>query len=136
MKIIAKNPTILWPIIKWRFPDADPNRIIIAFGDRVYTKGWMPQWKIVHEQVHLDQQHHSRIVAILRFPLILFSARFRLNQEIAAYKAEWRWIFLNVHDRELRAKMRHEMCIDLSSELYGNMISYADAMDLISRSWQ
>lgn len=136
MRIIRENPRFLWPIIKWRFPHADPERIIISFGDRIYAKGSLPPSKIEHERVHLAAQRHSRLWAgILMIPY-LFSARFRLRQEIPAYQAEWRWIFLNVHDRELRARLKREMCIDLSSALYGNIITYDKANIIISQAWQ
>lgn len=98
---------------------------IFAWDGIVYTNFSLPDDLIVHEQTHHRQQEQYGLDNWLK--QYLENPQFRLEMEIEAYKNQTACI----RDRNLRFKLARECAKHLSSELYGNIISYRDALDLI-----
>lgn len=98
---------------------------IFAYDKIIYTNGILPDHLIIHEETHLNQQKELGLDKWV--DLYLRNKNFRLNQEIEAYKNQ----INSINDRNGRIKVRTKCAKDLSSELYGNIISYEEAYRLI-----
>lgn len=101
------------------------DQTIFAGGDSIYTNYPLTPDLLVHELVHLRQQEeHGLIEWVHDF---LYDPEFRLRQELEAYKEQLK----SIKDRNHRNKVRIESAQKLSSGLYGNIISTADAFQLM-----
>lgn len=128
MKISTSKPKIYDEIIK-HF-DVDWERgLIITYGDTVYCKHPLDQQKIVHEQVHIDQQSEMGVEMWWRNYFI--DPNFRLDQELEAYKYEVEWIRANVKDRNQKDRLISEICRVLASPIYGKLVTYTEARNLL-----
>ena len=102
--------------------------IIITYGDTVYCKQKLTPDKIAHEGVHVKQQ--TAMDKDLWWDKYLEDEEFRLFQEVEAYKTEANWVRKNVKDNNLQVRLLHQICLDLSSSIYGNICTYSQAKQL------
>lgn len=97
------------------------DKTIFALSPYIYTDYELTPDLLVHERQHLKQQDKVGVTEwVYDF---LYSPKKRLEYEIDAYKAQLR----SIKDRNHRHKIRMESARNLSSALYGNIISYDDA---------
>jgi len=125
-KIIYKKP-MLYFLIKLLFRDYNFNNgVIFSFGNKIYTNKELKIWKRGHEFIHCKQMKFSSIYAIIYFIKYLFLRKFRLKSELEAFQTEY--LLLGKTEYAL-----HELSLNLSGPLYGNLCSYHEARDLISQ---
>lgn len=119
-----------YPILRWRFPEiaGRENEIIIAWGDAIYSRSEIQEHKLIHERVHLDRQMHSKIFGSLFIIFYLLSAKFRLQEELLAYRAEYQWLLKRSTNPRLELQ---RMSRDLAS--YGKMVTEQQALYLITQ---
>ncbi len=86
---------------------------------------------IIHEQVHFGQQDAHPDGCDEWWNQYLTDELFRFQEEIKAYRAQYKWAVKNWKDRELRAKLLHYIALDLSGKMYGTMCTYQEAHKLI-----
>lgn len=104
--------------------DIDDNTIF-ALAEDIYTNNPLPPEILVHENIHLKQQAEVGVKEwVYDF---LYTPSKRLEYEIEAYRAQLDFI----KDRNKKAKDRVQCAKNLSSGLYGNIISYGDAYELL-----
>ena len=103
--------------------------LIIAYDNIIYSKNDVAPQKVVHEVIHLDRQKELGVEAWYR--LYLESDQFRLEEEIIAYVAEANFVKKNIKDRELRFHIIHEIAKNFSSDVYGSIISFSDAIKIL-----
>lgn len=98
---------------------------VFTYGDTLYSprKQILPLDLIIHEEVHVRQQTDP----VVWWRKYIDDREFRLSQEIEAYRSQYRFYCKNVLDRNKRAVFLHRIASDLSSSMYGRIISYADA---------
>ncbi len=102
--------------------------IIFAYGDTVYS----PQVEtlrpdlIAHEQVHLDRQDNPDDW----WHKYLTDVQFRLDEEVAAYQAQWQWMVEN-YGRADRRRILKSIVKDLSGAMYGKLVTKDEATKLI-----
>ena len=121
---IVDYPPFYFPLWKMKFPFADFEKgVILTWGKKIYFNkpSLLPYSLIKHEEVHIKQQRNSYLFGVIWLIRYVFSVKFRLNQEIEAHRAEY---LTDKQDLYIIAKR-------LSSSLYGNIISYKEAIDLI-----
>jgi len=111
------------------FPIDWDSGIAITYKDTIYSKHPLPLHKIVHEQVHLEQQ--KGVVDESFVDKYITDPAFRLEMELQAYRTERDWIKINVKDRNLKVKMIDQIYKDLSLPIYGDIIKYSDAKRLL-----
>lgn len=101
---------------------------VFAYGDIIYNPHGndLDKHIIAHEKVHGRQQEISFGPAWW-WDQYLKSPGFRLSQEIPAYRAQYASFCADVKDREARHKYLHWIAKDLGSEMYGGIISIAEA---------
>ena len=97
------------------------DRTIFALYPDIYTNYPLTKDLFIHESQHLKQQEQIGVKEwVYDF---LYNPQKRLEYEIDAYKVQLR----SIKDRNQRDKIRRESASNLSSGLYGNIISYNDA---------
>lgn len=123
-KIIYKKP-VLWPLINLFFPNARWGEICLTFGKTIYADSKLPANIIAHELVHVGQQRNI-FIGTLWWILYCLSTRFRLSQEIPAHRAQFNY---NPSKKNLIWA-----ATALSGKVYGNMITYGKAVELITNA--
>ena len=107
--------------------------VVFTYGDVVYCKRRISDDVLVHETVHTKQQ--EKIGKDKRWDLYFEDDNFRLVNEVEAYRTQWDYIQRNEKDRNYKYIRLSEIARDLSSELYGNLVSFGEAYDLITKKY-
>lgn len=98
---------------------------IFAYDHKIYSNNDLPLHLIVHECAHHAQQDFYGLdVWVIRY---LEDPKFRLAMEIDAYKQQLK----SITKRDFRARIFLESVKALSSDLYGNIISYKEAFNIL-----
>lgn len=103
--------------------------LAITYGDTVYAKYPLLPDVEAHEGVHIRQQ--EKIGKDIWWEKYLTDLPFRLEQEIEAYQYQATYIKNTISDRNARFKRLRQVAVDLSSSVYGNMITFEDARKLL-----
>ena len=141
MILSPRKPPILKEI-KAMFPKLNPNKTLFAWGDILFNPGNMPvspdMWE--HEETHERQQKNYPIKAFSKLGKVacwweqyLSDPKFRLSQEVEAYQAQFKMICKMILDEPIQQKLLDTLATHLSSDMYGNMISFEDAKKIISK---
>lgn len=120
-----------YDLIARKFYIANNPRIVFTYGDRLYNPGGGPidDHLLVHEKIHEQQQLTMGVDEWWK--IYIEDPEFRLTQEVEAYRAQYS--FLKEHySRAYRRKVLDHICSDLSSPIYGNIVSKKQAKDLIT----
>ena len=116
--------------IKEAFPVR--NNTVFAYGDAIFapgSNGTLPKDLIEHERVHLGQQAGDPEKWWDKY---ISDAKFRLDQEVEAYRAQYRMYKSMVGGNKPKCfSFLKFIGQDLSSPLYGNMVGMFDAMRMI-----
>lgn len=123
IKVIIR-PQKDFPFIgEYRKRFAITDKTIFVAGDSIYTNYPLTKDLLVHEIVHLKQQERDGLLNwvhdFLEYP------QKRLDYELEAYRKQ----LASIKDRNHRNEVRIESAKNLSSSLYGNIISYQEAFD-------
>lgn len=101
------------------------DRTIFAYDNKIYANDELTPDLIVHEFTHWRQQNEIGLDKWVE--LYLTDNNFRLKMELEAYKKQ----LDSIKNREYRNKIRIESATNLSSQLYGNIISKEEAYTLL-----
>jgi hypothetical protein len=111
-----------------------PITVVFTYGSKIYAPGHgdISENLMVHEQIHEAQQAEaggpeSWWKRYLEDPI------FRLDQEVEAYHAQYRHYARIERDRNKRIRFLSQISIDLSSTIYGGIVGYRQAMQMIKR---
>ena len=112
--------------------DIENENVIFTYGENIYNpkKLEIHNHLLIHEYVHSKQQKETGIKDW--WEKYLADKIFRLEQETKAYQAQYRYAkeFLNDEGRKI---FLDSIASDLSSKIYGNMISHSKAETLIRK---
>jgi hypothetical protein len=103
---------------------------VFTYGDTIYAPGIafeLPQHLIVHEQTHSERQG---ITPGLWWEKYLQDTRFRFEQELEAYRAQYQYFKSNTGRQQYR-KFARTLAKDLSSPMYGNIVDFTMALEMI-----
>ena len=103
------------------------DNTIFSYGDTIYTNNDLDYGLQVHEITHTFQQ--EKIGKDEWWKKYLRDKKFRLDQETEAYHNQYECYKRN--DLKKSEIMLNLMAKDLSSKLYGNIISLKEAVDVI-----
>lgn len=103
--------------------------VVWTVGDTIHTKYPLMPDVLVHEKVHIKQQTSFGVTAW--WDKYLNDAEFRYKQELPAYQAQWKWIKKNIKSRNDQFKMLNKIAKDLSGNMYGNLVTYQEALTKI-----
>lgn len=104
---------------------------VFTYGDALYAPNinfTLPQDLIVHEETHTRQQGEDPAGWWDRY---LVDPAFRLEQEVEAYRNQYRFYCKNHKGRNERFNFLRIIASDLASPMYGNLIGFLDATNRI-----
>lgn len=103
--------------------------IVFTYGDTIYIPGGMqlPSHLLAHEKVHIEQQ--TKMGAEKWWKKYLVDSEFRLDQEVEAYRAQYKAMF--ALQRSMRRIIFRKLCNDLAGPMYGYVVSNEEAARLI-----
>lgn len=106
------------------------DRVIYTYGDTIYVPGNtdLAEHLIVHEEVHEKQQGDAVVSWWERY---LSDDEFRLQQEIEAYREQYKYIQMTVRDGNIKIRLLYKLSSDLSGSMYGSIVTFSEARDLI-----
>ena len=128
---ISKDKPEIYEKLHKQFNVEWDSGLIIADGKTIHCKFDIPPAKFIHELVHIKQQEKTG--KSLWWELYLAKPEFRLEQEVEAYKAEYRFFSENVNDRNMRFDYLYEIARTLASEQYGKLCTGDEALRLIQQ---
>lgn len=131
MKIKIEKPPI-WDSARDAF-QINPGTVLFTYGDTLYNPGGarLSDDLLHHEEVHAKQQKHNDQDAALWWGKYLRDPEFRLNQELEAYGAQYKFICNKVQNRQQRFELLKRMSTILSGPLYAECVGFNKAMQLI-----
>lgn len=123
---IKNRKSKLWNLLKIIFPNAKMEEVWLTFNKTIWCPSGITQDLIVHEKVHIEQQINlfNSVIWWIRY---IFSKRFRYSQELPAYKKQFEYLKQG-KDRNEIARIKTIIAKNLSHPLYGNMVSFEEAM--------
>lgn len=129
MEVLVKWPPNIGQIRK-RF-NLNGKHPIFTFGNQIYNPygNPLPQHLIVHESVHSVQQEMFGEIGDW-WERYLVDKEFRLSQELQAYQKQFKEI-VETSGRQVKREWLKRLAKDLSSSLYGNLVSFEEAKQLI-----
>lgn len=127
--VVNEKPPIYDKILE-HFPVDWEDGVIMTYGDKVYCKYGLTMAKIAHEMIHVKQQ--TEMDKDEWWDKYFTDPSFRLKQELEAYMTESQYIKSAVKDRNERWRMIRKNALDLSSPMYGSIISFQEAYKLLS----
>lgn len=102
---------------------------IFTYGDTIHCKYKISKAKEVHERVHVKQQLDFGVenwwFRYFEYP------EFRLQEELAAYQAEVAYVKKFEHNLKEKMRLLHNIAVDFSSPLYGNLMTFEEAKQLL-----
>ena len=104
--------------------------ICVAYDKDIYCgdKANLSTDVIVHESVHLARQEKDPVQWWENY---MKNKEFRFAEELIAYHTQYDYLKNNVKDRNRLARYLFNLARDLSGPMYGNVVSYSEAMRLI-----
>lgn len=112
--------------------DIRGKRVVFTYGDTIFnpSNAHIDEHLEIHEAVHATQQEKIGGPDIW-WQKFLKDPRFRLEQELEAYRAQYASFCRAELDRNKRVRFLMDIARDLSSPMYGSPISLLGAMDAI-----
>ncbi|KKL56187.1 hypothetical protein LCGC14_2247870, partial [marine sediment metagenome] len=83
-----------------------------------------------HEKIHSEQQGNDPEDWWKRY---LTESDFRLKQEVEAYYAQYSSFKRAHRDKNLQIRYLYQIAADLSSTIYGSIVTHREAMNLITQ---
>lgn len=105
------------------------DNTVWTYGDTIYCKNMPSDNLLAHELVHVKQQ--TLIGADEWWMKYFADPEFRLSQEVEAYRAQYKHFPTN--NREIKARVLVQFAQALSGEMYGKIITFGEAVKLISK---
>lgn len=128
MKISFDRPPVWDECVK--VFDFNQSNTVFSYGGILFNPARVdiPDHLMVHEEVHAKQQQYDMHVASIWWKRYIGDPAFRLEQELEAYQAQYQFICSKIKDKNTRFRMLHAIASDLSSTMYGKVISYTEAV--------
>ena len=133
MKVSNELPPNYKDIIKV-LPEVEGNkRVVFTYGDTIYNPGGgnIPDHLMAHEEVHVKQQRKIFTTPKKWWKRYLKDKRFRFTQEIEAYRTQYKFVKRTNNNREEVNRFLARIAMDLSSPVYGSIVTTTEAIDLI-----
>lgn len=126
MKVVKSNPPNIKDI-EARF-DLTGKKPCFAYGDTIYNPHGidMTDDLIEHEMTHCERQKNDPKEWWKKY---ILDDDFRCLEELVAYARQYIYVCNNLQkDRNKRAVFLTQIAKEMSSPLYGNMITYQEAL--------
>lgn len=129
--LISSQKPKIYERLKKKFGVSWEGGIIICFYPYIHCIFKVSPAKVVHEATHLRQQ---KVMGVNEWwDKYISDEKFRLIQELEAYREEANFVTAKVKDRNLRFRMIADMARELSGPIYGSIIGFTDALHKIKK---
>lgn len=130
MKVVYGRPPIYDEIV--RVIGRPPVGAIYTWGDTIYAPvgAEIGSDLMHHEATHQKQQAEAGGPEAW-WQKYLASPEFRLKEEIEAYREQYAFAKVIGLGREMRRKMLAKLAKDLSGSMYGHLVPFREAIELI-----
>ncbi len=128
MEIIKDRKPLIYEKCVEQFGVNWEDGVIFTYGNEIFCKYNLPPIKLIHEMTHIRQQGNNPKEWWDKY---FEDKEFRLEQEKEAYLNESKWLKENVKDRNQRFTVIYKNAKDLSSSMYGNIISFSEALNFL-----
>jgi len=110
----------------------DNSQMIYAYWPDIYNPDGVhiPKDTMAHELVHLERQENNPEAWWDKY---LTNANFRLEEELAAYREQYRFAKTIIKDRNKLALGLMKIAHCLASSMYGNLLSINEAIKAIEQ---
>lgn len=115
--------------VKWETEGG--KAVVVAYGDTIHCSQEPSDDVIQHELIHLEQQGYTKDGAKKWYERYIAEPEFRLDQELQAYRAQYKFAKDFVKDRNKLNTYLNRLARDLSGEMYGNLVTGVEARRLI-----
>lgn len=131
MKIVNKFPPN-YDTICQRFNIRGRQGVVFTYGDTLYVPsgGNVPPDLMAHEETHFYQQTNYPGGPAAWWERYLSDNKFLLDQELEAYRVQYRYCLEHMGRPERRAALKF-YADSLSGPIYGRLISFDRAKELI-----
>lgn len=137
VEVIIANPPMIEEIDRVFHVRGKP--VLFCWGTKVYNPRGVdvPSEIVQHEAVHSGQQtdwtgRHDEDKVRAWWTRYLEEPAFRLDQEVAAHKAEYSHLAGKTQDREMRHRYLRHVAAKLAAPLYGSLVTPREATRLIT----
>src|SRR3990167_676952 len=103
--------------------------LVIAYDGTIYHTNQLDTSVIVHESVHLKRQGKN---SDAWYESYIRDPKFRFGEELLAYREQYSFLKEITRDRNELARRWYRLAKDLSSAMYGSVISHQEALKLIA----
>lgn len=132
MAVVKYNYPPNYQDIKKAFKIANKPEVVFTYGDTIYVPSGQKMSKDleVHETTHTQQQ--TNMTPVKWWNSYIEDKDFRLEQELEAYRNQYKFAKEN-YPRLRRRKLLRQISQDLSSEIYGSIVTKDEAKTLIEK---
>ncbi len=105
------------------------SAIVFTYGNKIYSPKFetLSDDLMAHEEVHTKRQKNPDEW----WQRYLTDVQFRLDEEVAAYRVQWQYM-IDHYGRQQRRSMLQKIAKDLSSPMYGKIVTKQEAIKLIT----
>lgn len=130
MQILTEKPSVADKIFNVFGVDYNKGDLIISYAPHIHTKkGYLTPDLEAHEGTHLVQQ--SKIGTENWWNKFFDDPKFRLEQELEAYRNQYEYLKQNIKDRNKLYQLRTFIAKQLAGEMYGHILTTDEALKLI-----
>ena len=102
--------------------------LVVAYGDTIHHTNPIDPSTVIHEGVHLLRQEDPE----QWWERYIRDSRFRFEEEILAYREQYKFLKATIKDRNQLARMLWKLASDLSDpKMYNLPFSHGECMKLI-----
>jgi hypothetical protein len=132
MKIVKEYPPNMEEIKKAFDIDFNLYKPVFAYGDKLYNPFNIPVdiFLLTHEMTHQKQQGDDPEGWWRQY---CRDFGFRLIQEMEAYRVQYRLFCSQFKDRNKQARYADSIARNVSGKMYGNVISYVEALNILKK---
>jgi len=108
--------------------------VCFSYGDTIYNPSgnYIDTPLLAHEATHSAQQERLGSPEVW-WHKYLTDKPFRKEQELEAYREQYKVFCMFENDRNYRARFAFKIASDFSSKIYGSIISFSDAYKAITQ---
>lgn len=131
MRVIKEFPPNIEDIRK--IADIAGKAVVFTYGDIIYNPSGeeIPRNLEKHEEVHMAQQGDRIKEWWERY---INDPKFRLDQEVEAYRVQYKYVAEHGASRDTKREFLRHIAQDLSGPIYGRIINFEQAKQLIIQS--
>lgn len=106
--------------------------VVVTVGKNIHSKYPITLDLLEHEKTHVRQQLSFEGGPEAWWAKYLEDEKFRLSQEVEAYRVQYQYLRGSIKDRNKLAKHAHDFASVLAGPMYGKITTYFAAKLLIS----